>query len=41
MIKFGSRVEVFLPPEWKVLIKKGEQVRAGETILARTQTDKR
>ncbi|MDX1778141.1 MAG: phosphatidylserine decarboxylase family protein [Thermodesulfobacteriota bacterium] len=38
MIKFGSRVEVFLPPEWEVLIKQGERVRAGETILARIPT---
>jgi phosphatidylserine decarboxylase len=41
MIKFGSRVEVFLPPEWKVIIKQDERVRAGETILARIRTDKR
>lgn len=41
MIKFGSRVEVFLPPEWKVLIKQGERVRAGETILARIRTGER
>jgi phosphatidylserine decarboxylase len=41
MIKFGSRVEVFLPPEWEVLIKQGERVRAGETILARIGTGER
>ena len=41
MIKFGSRVEVFLPPEWEVLIKQGERVKAGETILARIPTSKR
>ena len=34
MIRFGSRLEVFLPPgaEWKV--RSGDIVRAGETILA-------
>ena len=41
MIKFGSRVEVYLPPEWEVLIKKGERVKAGETILGRLRTGNR
>ena len=41
MIKFGSRVEVYLPPEWEVLIKKGERVKAGETIMARMRTGER
>jgi phosphatidylserine decarboxylase len=41
MIKFGSRVEVFLPPEWEVLIKEGSRVKAGETILARIRTGER
>ena len=41
MIKFGSRVEVYLPPEWEVLIKKGERVKAGETIMARMGTGER
>jgi len=41
MIKFGSRVEVYLPPEWEVLIKKGERVKAGETIMARMGTGDR
>jgi phosphatidylserine decarboxylase len=35
MIKFGSRVEVFLPPEWEVLIQQGARVKAGESVLAR------
>lgn len=41
MIKFGSRVEVFLPSEWEVLIKEGERVKAGETMLARIRTGER
>ena len=41
MIKFGSRVEVYLPPEWEVLIKKGERVKAGESIMARMGTGDR
>ncbi len=35
MIRFGSRMEVFLPLEAEVLVKKSEQVTAGETILAK------
>ena len=33
MIKFGSRVDVIAPINWKVKIKKGDKVTAGETIL--------
>jgi len=35
LIKFGSRVDVFLGPEWQVEIKPGERVRAGSSVLAR------
>jgi phosphatidylserine decarboxylase len=38
MIKFGSRVEVYLPPQWQILVKKGERVRAGETMIGRLKT---
>ena len=34
MIRYGSRVDVFLPPEAKVLVKIGQHVKAGESILA-------
>jgi phosphatidylserine decarboxylase len=37
MIKFGSRTEVFLPPDTLVEIKLGDKVRGGSTILARRQ----
>jgi len=33
MIKFGSRVDVIVPEHWDVKIKKGDIVKAGETIL--------
>ena len=33
MIKFGSRVDVIVPLNWKVIAKKGDKVTAGETIL--------
>jgi len=34
MIKFGSRVEVTLPPGQRVLVAQGDKVRAGATVLA-------
>ncbi len=34
MIKFGSRVDVYLPPEYKCLVQVGKQVFAGQTALA-------
>lgn len=33
MIKFGSRVDVVVPIEWKEKVKKDDVVAAGETIL--------
>lgn len=33
MIKFGSRVDVIVPENWLVKVKKGDTVKAGETIL--------
>jgi phosphatidylserine decarboxylase len=35
MIKFGSRLDVYLPENVDVFVKLGQKVRAGETILAR------
>ncbi len=35
MIKFGSRVEVFLTAEWEVAVEKGQRVRAGETVVGK------
>ena len=35
LIRFGSRVDVFLPLDAQVSVKAGDQVRGGETILAR------
>jgi phosphatidylserine decarboxylase len=34
LIRYGSRVDVFLPPEAKILVKVGSKVRGGETVLA-------
>lgn len=33
MIKFGSRVDVIVPRNWKLKVAEGEIVKAGETIL--------
>ncbi len=35
LIKFGSRVDVALGPEWVVEVRAGQRVRAGSSILAR------
>jgi phosphatidylserine decarboxylase len=35
MIRFGSRVEISLPPGTAVLVKVGDYAKGGETILAR------
>lgn len=37
-IKFGSRVDVFVPLSWKVSVNVGEQVKAGLSILARADS---
>lgn len=34
MIRFGSRVDVFLPPECRVLVKEGDKTLAGITVIA-------
>ncbi len=35
IIRFGSRVDVYLPPGCEILAAPGSMVRAGETVLAR------
>lgn len=35
LIKFGSRVELLLPPSVEVLVSVGEQVYGGQTIIGR------
>jgi phosphatidylserine decarboxylase len=34
LMKFGSRMDVFVPPDAKTCVRAGEQVRAGETVIA-------
>jgi phosphatidylserine decarboxylase len=35
LIKFGSRVDIFLGPEWEIQVKAGERVSGGSSIVAR------
>ena len=35
IMKFGSRMDLFLPTSTTLLVTKGERVRAGETLIAR------
>jgi phosphatidylserine decarboxylase len=35
LIKFGSRVDVFLGPEWEITVQPGQHVSGGSSILAR------
>lgn len=35
LIRFGSRVELFLPPDWPVTARPGDRVQGGATPLAR------
>jgi phosphatidylserine decarboxylase len=35
MIRFGSRTEIYLPLDAEVLVKVGEHVKGGETVVAR------
>jgi phosphatidylserine decarboxylase len=35
MIRFGSRVDVWLPPEAQVVVRRGQKVKGGIDILAR------
>ena len=35
LIKFGSRVDVILGPEWRVQVATGSRVSAGSSVLAR------
>jgi phosphatidylserine decarboxylase len=34
LIKFGSRVDIFLGPEWEIAVKVGQRVSAGSSVVA-------
>ncbi len=35
LIQFGSRVDLYLPKDYEVVIRKGEKTLAGQTVIAR------
>ncbi len=35
LIKFGSRVDVHFGPEWEIVVREGQRVKAGSSILAK------
>ena len=35
LMKFGSRMDVFLPPECTLTVRRGQRMRGGETVIAR------
>ena len=35
LMKFGSRMDVLLGPEWEVAVRAGERVTGGSTVIAR------
>ena len=39
IIRFGSRLDVYLPPDAKVIVRERQHVRAGETVLAKLVDD--
>jgi phosphatidylserine decarboxylase len=38
LIKFGSRVDIFLGPEWEIVVRAGDRVSAGASVVARFRT---
>lgn len=38
IIKFSSRLDVFLPPDTEITVKIGDSVRAGETVIGQRKT---
>jgi phosphatidylserine decarboxylase len=38
LIKFGSRVDVQLGPEWEVVVQVGQRVSAGSSVIARLKS---
>lgn len=39
LIRFGSRVDLYLPADANISVKIGQKVRAGETVIASLQND--
>jgi len=41
MIKFGSRVDLVIPPGFELSVREGDPTRGGETIVARAEGQKK
>jgi phosphatidylserine decarboxylase len=39
IIRFGSRLDVYLPPDATVVVRQNQRVRAGETVLAKLASE--
>jgi phosphatidylserine decarboxylase len=39
MIKFGSRVDIYLPMNMTLLVKEGDITKGGKTVLAQWKND--
>jgi phosphatidylserine decarboxylase len=39
MIKFGSRLDVYLPKETEIQVRVGDKVKAGETVIGIKETN--
>lgn len=35
LIRFGSRVDIWLPPQAEIMVRRGQNVKGGESILAK------
>ena len=40
LIKFGSRVDVLLGPEWEIAVRPGMRVAAGSSVIARRREER-
>lgn len=40
LIRFGSRLDVYIPPDCEVFVRKGDKLKAGESPLGRFRDDK-
>jgi phosphatidylserine decarboxylase len=41
LMKFGSRMDVFVPPSATMIVRAGDRVKGGESIIARLPAEKR
>ncbi|MBN1755346.1 phosphatidylserine decarboxylase [bacterium] len=39
LIRFGSRVEILFPAHYRIMVKQGQKVKAGETIVAEVEIE--